>query len=241
MFAIKDRALMGGILVGSIVLAGLCWWACCVYARLWNKKFRVIVLHHIFCAMASLLTLVASVTYAALRHAAEVAATSVAVWEQQIGFDSLWAAKTFKSAYDQVKALGIEDFSQYPPPPAGGRIPASSERSQFECAQVYASSAAVHFKEQRPFLNRIIQTGSEVPADVLRADMRAYFAGGQHTYPTSKGIQLVAAKVKEGLQAHLPRVVSVFRSCLVGIFFLGQIVAFGFVGWAAYRDLKVRA
>lgn len=240
-FAIKDRALMSGVLAGGVVLAGLCWWACCIYARLWNKKFRVIVLHHVFCALASLLTLVTAVTYAALRHAAEASATSVAVWEQQIGFDSMWAAKTFKSAYDQVKALGIEDFGQYPPPPVGGRIPASNERSQFECAQVYARSAAAHFKAQRPFLNRIIQTSSEVPADVLRADIRAYFAAGNSTYPSNKGIHLVAAKVKDGLQAHLPRVVNVFRSCLIGIFLLGQLMAFGLVGWAAYRDLKVRA
>jgi hypothetical protein len=110
-----------------------------------------------------------------------------------------------------------------------------------ECAQAYAHGAAVHFKSQRPFLNSAIQANSGVPVEVLQADLRAFFAGGGQSYPAQKGIQLVAAKIKDGLQVHLPRIVRVFRSCLVGIFVLGQLVAFGLVGWAAYRDLKVRA
>jgi hypothetical protein len=240
MFAVKDRALLTSTIIGGIVLAALCWWACCVYARLWNKKFRVIFLHHVFCALASVLTLVTAVTYVALRHAGEVAAVSVAVWEQQIAFDKQWSAKTFKQAYDRVKALGIEDFTGYPSPPVGQIIPTTSERAQLEYALTYARSAAAHFKAQRPFLNSILQTGSEVPAEVLRADIRAFFAGGGKLYQGDKAIHLVAAKIKEGLQTHLPRVLSVFRSCLIGLFLLGQLVAFGLVGWAAYRDLKVR-
>lgn len=241
MFAVKDRALMTGIVAGGLVLATLCWWACCVYARLWNKKFRVVVLHHVFCALASLLTLLAAVTYVALKHASAVSAVSVMVWEQQIKIDGAWANQTFVTAYNRVKALGEEDFGKYPPPPLGHSIPTNKDRSKFECAQIYARGAAAHFKAQRPFLNSIIQTGSEVPAEVLRADMNAFFAGGGGSYSADRGIRLVAAKVKEGLHQHLPHVVRVFRTFLVCLFILGQLLAFGLVGWAAYRDLKVRA
>jgi hypothetical protein len=237
-FASSERAMLIGVCIGGLALAGLCWWVCSIYSRLWNKSFRVGSLHHVFCALAALLTLAATVCFVALRHAHEAAEVSVRIWEEQLKWDREWASKTFNAAYKKVKTLGIEDFTNYPAPPLGNSIPATNERSQFECAKTYAGSAAAHFATSRPCLSSIIQARSEVPADVLRKDITEYFATQGKTYPATKGISLVGAEVKAGLRVHLPRVVKVFRSILVGIFLAGQLLAFGLVGWAAYRDLK---
>jgi len=239
-FAASERAMLTAVCIGGVVLAALCWWVCSIYSRLWNKSFRVASLHHVFCAMAALMTLAATVCFVALRHAQEASEASVRIWEEQLKLDKVWAAKTFSAAYDKVKALGIEDFTNHPAPPLGESIPATNERSQFECARTYARSAALHFATSRPCLSSIIQARSEVPADVLKKDITDYFATQGKTYPATKGISLVAAEVKAGLRVHLPRVVKVFRIMLVGIFLAGQLLAFGLVGWAAYRDLKAR-
>ncbi len=237
-FATSERAMLIGVCIGAFALAALCWWVCSIYSRLWNKSFRVASLHHFFCFLAALLTLAATVCFVALRHAHEAASVSVRIWEEQLKWDQVWAAKTFNAAYDKVNKLGIEDFTNYPAPPEGNSIPATNERSQFECARTYARSAAAHFATNRPCLSSIIQARSEVPAEVLKKDITDYFATQGKTYPATKGISLVAAEVKAGLRMHLPRVVTVFRATLVGIFLAGQLLAFGLVGWAAYRDLK---
>jgi hypothetical protein len=239
-FAASERAMLTGVCIGGVVLAVLCWWVCSVYSRLWNKSFRVASLHHVFCAMAALLTLAATVCLVALRHAREAADASVRIWEEQVNWDKAWARQTFNTVYDKVKALGIEDFTKYPAPPVGNTVPLTNERSQFEYARTYARSAAVHFATSRPCLSSIIQARSEVPADVLKKDLTDYFATQGKTYPATRAISLVAAEVKSGLRVHLPRVVKVFRFVLVGVFLAGQLLAFGLVGWAAYRDLKAR-
>ncbi len=239
-FATSERAMLTGVCIGGVVLAALCWWVCSIYSRLWNKSFRVASLHHVFCAVAALMTLAATVCFVALRHAQEASAVSVRIWEEQVKWDKAWAVKTFSAAYDKVNVLGIEDFTKYPAPPVGRAIPLVNERSQFEYARTYARAAAAHFANGRPCLSSIIQAHSEVPADVLKTDVTNYFATQGKTYPANRAISLVVSEVEAGLRVHLPRVVKVFRFMLVGIFVAGQLLAFGLVGWAAYRDLKAR-
>jgi hypothetical protein len=237
-FLSSDRAIFSLVLGGGIVLAGLCWWACSVYSRLWNKRFKVNAIHHILCALAALVTLVAVVIFVALKHATTAAGISVEGWKVELAADRSWAAETFKTAYDRVHALGLEDFSKAPPPPAGSTIPAVNERSQIECAWTYATSAAGHFNQRRPYLSKIASASADIPRDVLRQDIQQHFATIGKSYPTDKAIALVGREIRDGLAAKLPRVVKVLRVQLIVLFLLCQLVPFGLVGWAAYRDLK---
>ncbi len=190
--------------------------------------------------MAAMMTLAATVCFVALRHAQEASEASVSFWEEQLKWDKVWATKTFNTAYDTVKALGIEDFTKYPAPPIGRKIPITNNLSMIEFAKVYTRSAANHFVNKRPCLSGIIQARSDVPADVLKKEISGFFAKGGLTYEATDAIALVAAEIRKGLNNHLPRVVKEFRIMLVGIFLAGQLLAFGLVGWAAYRDLKAR-
>lgn len=240
LFLASDRVVFSLVLVGGIVLAGLCWWACNFYSRLWNKRFRVSIIHHLMCGLAALVTLLAVVVFAALKHASAAAGISVEAWKIELASDTIWAGNTFKTAYDRVYSLGLEDFSQAPPPPAGSTIPAVNERSQVECAWTYAASAASHFNHRRPYLSKIASASADIPRDVLRRDIRQYFETVGHTYPTDKAIALVALEIRDGLGTKLPRVVQVLRVQLIVLFLVCQLIPFGLVGWAAYKDLKAQ-
>jgi len=237
-FSTTDRAAFFLVLAGGIGLAGLCWWACSVYSRLWNKMYRVTILHHLMCGLAALVTLPTVVVFVALKHASTAAGHSVQVWEIELAADRIWADETFKTAYDRVRTLGLEDFSTTPPPPAGHTIPAVNERSQIECAGAYAASAARHFNQRRPYLSKIASASAEIPRDVLRRDIRQHFETIGNSYPTGKAIALVGREIRDGLGAKLPRVVKVIRIQLIVLFLLCQLVPFGLVGWAAHRNLK---
>lgn len=235
-----DKVFTSSVIGGAIVLAGLCWWACSAYSHLWNRHFRVSIIHHIMCAFAAIITLMAAVVFVSLKHAKTAAEISVEAWKIELGLDKVWASSTFSSAYKNVKALGLEDFSNAPPPPLGSTIPAVNERSQIECAHAYATSAAKHFNLRRPYLSSISSAKAEIPRDILRDDIRLHFATIGNTYPTDKAISLVGKEIRQELGAKLPRVVKVLRVQLLVLFFLCQLIPFGLVGWAAYRDLKVK-
>ncbi|MCB1129571.1 MAG: hypothetical protein KDN05_00480 [Verrucomicrobiae bacterium] len=237
----SEKVFTSVVIGGALILAGLCWWACSVYSQLWNRRFRVTIIHHVMCAFAAIITLLAAIVFVSLRHAETAAGISVEAWKVELGLDKVWATSTFASAYQKVKALGLEDFSNAPPPPLGSTIPAVNERSQIECAYTYAASAADHFNHQRPYLSSITSAKAEIPRDVLREDIRLHFATIGNTYPTEKAISLVGREIRSDLGAKLPRVVKVLRIQLLVVFVFCQFVPFGLVGWAAFRDLKARA
>lgn len=237
----SEKVFTSVVLIGALLLAGLCWWACSVYSHLWNRRFRVSITHHVMCAFAAMITLVAAIVFVSLRYAEAAAVISVEAWKVELDLDKGWANSTFATAYQRVKALGLEDFSKTPPPPLGSTIPAVNERSQIECAYTYATSAANHFNGRRPYLSSISSAQAEIPREVLRDDIRLHFATIDRNYPTDKAIALVSREIRKELGAKLPRVVKVLRIQLLVVFVLCQLIPFGLVGWAAHRDLKVRA
>lgn len=239
-FFLKERSTFIAIFVGGLILSALCWWFCSFYTHLWNKRYKVRLTHHILCGLAAVITLVATVIFATLKSAPSAADISIELWKVQLGLDPIWMNQTFSQAYERVRSLGIEDFSNAPPPPVGHTIPATKEKSQVECAWVYASQAARYFKQQRPYLSTIVGTSGEVSRDILASDIHKHFATVGNSYPTNNAISLVGREVKNELVAKLPRVVRVLRLQLIVLFLVAQAIPFGLVGWAAYSDLKVR-
>ena len=237
-FLSSDKGIFSLIMCVGIGLGGGCWWLCSVFTHLWNKRFCFNPIHHIMCGLAAMVTLLAVVVFAALKHASTAAGISVLAWKVELGADRNWAAETFKIAYDRVRELGLEDFSKSPPPPVGSSIPAVNERSQVECAWSYAVASASHFNQRRPYLSKITSASPDIPREVLRQDIRQYFATVGNTYPTDKAIDLVGREIRDGLEVKLPRVVQVLRVQLIALFLIAQFVPFGLVGWAAYRDLR---
>ena len=241
LFVVNSRAQFGVTLLIGIALAALCWFGCSRYSRLWHLRYRVTVTHHVLCALAAILTLVFVIVFAALRYTKEAAYASVQAWETQINMDVVWAGRTFATAWEKVKSLGLEDFSNVPPPGLpNSHIPTNKPASIHLAAATYAKASAEHFQKNRPFLSEILQARTELPSRILDADINNYFATVSKSYPPTRAISLVAGEIKGQLDEQVPRVVTIFRSLAVGLFLGVQCIPFALVGWAAYKALKVK-
>jgi len=240
-FAANSRGNFTLTLVVGSLLAALCWVGCSYYSRLWNLRYRVTITHHVLCCLAAILTLLFTVIFVALRYTKEAARVSVQGWELQINLDKFWAERTYASTWQKVKSLGLEDFTNAPPPGMpNSHIPTNKDPSIRLAASTYAKASVEHFKNNRPFLSKIVHTQIELPSQVLDADVKNYFATVSKSYPPPRAISLVASQMTRELDSQLPRVATTFRLIAVGLFFAVQFIPFGLVGLAAYRNIKVR-
>ena len=100
----------------GLVLAVVCWWACSRFSRLWHLGYRIAFWHQVFCFVAALFTLIFTIVFVALQYSKQAANASVQNWEVQINADRSWAEDVYAHAWQKVKASGLEDFTNYPPP-----------------------------------------------------------------------------------------------------------------------------
>ncbi len=233
----KDpKGLAFAVLLG-ILLAGLCWYLCTVYTHLWNKRFHVTPMHHALCGLASAITLATVVSFSSVAYIHEASLLSIEVWQHGIQRDPAWGEATFGKAFARVKALGVEDFSNVPPPGAPGtRIPTNHDLSRRTAASLYADEACRHFDRVRPFLGKIVWSRPAVPADKVFEDVRV-FQLTNPTYPVERAIALAATEIKSGLTPQVPQVRYISRLVIVVLFLMGQAIPAGAIGWAAYRDI----
>ena len=124
------------------------------------------------------------------------------------------------------------------PPPGlpGSHIPANKPASIYLAAATYAKASAEHFRKNRPFLSDIMQARTELPSQILDADINNYFATVSKSYPPTRAISLVAGEIKGQLDEQVPRVVTIFRFLAVGLFLGVQSIPFALVGLAAYKE-----
>ena len=237
----EDFALFRNTIIGGIFLGALCWVACSYFTRLWNLRFRVTLRHHVLCGLAAVLTLMFSLTYVSLKYTKQVAEKVIQDWQTQLPGDSKWGNKTFRITYEKVKALGVEDFTNYPHPDQGGTlVPLSKEKSRRLSAEIFANEAVKHFKSNHPYLSMILNAKSDISEEVIYQDVDQFFATHPNQlYPFSNAINLAALHIKKSLDEQVDKVVPFSRKLLIVLFFLAQAIPFGLVGFEAYRDLKV--
>jgi len=225
--------------VGS-VLAALCWYGCTHYARLWNKRFHATVTHHVLCALAAVVTFIATITWSGLGFLSGYAQLRVRGWEAQLLENTGWRERTFQRAYHDVQRAGVEDFREYPL--SRRIIPAESLSTRELVATRYASDAVQDFRERAPWLGSLLTPSTVDPRAQMRADMNRFFRRQRGaTYALDAAVALVARLISEDLIRKTPRLVTVGRSGLVMAFVLVQLVPLGFIGWAATRDIRPHA
>jgi hypothetical protein len=225
----------------GFLLGGVCWLLCNYYSRLWNVRFRVTLTHQLLCAVAAILTVAFTLTFVSLKYTKNIAYAAIAIWQQQIKSDSHWNAQTFRKSYEKVKALGVEDFSRHPHPDQGGRmVPATKGESRKAVATIYATEAIQHFKHSHPYLALILRAQPDISIRVISDDVDRFFATHPgETYSAGNAVDLAAKYIKSGLDAQVPRVVTVSRTLIVILFLLVQAIPLGLIGWAAYQDVKI--
>jgi hypothetical protein len=226
--------------VAGIVLGVLCWLLSSYYTRLWNKRFRITLTHHLLCGFASVCTVVFTIVFSSLLYTRDAALTRIELWESQLKNDAGWGERTFAKAYDRVKEMGAEDFTNAPPPGSPNSIvPMNLDETKQTVASLYANEACRHFDINRPFLSKLVWSSPGVPAEMIMQDVNEWL---QHNriYPAVRAINIAGVRIKEGLDPQAPRVVSLARFSVTALFLLVQLIPFGLIGWAAYRDIKVR-
>jgi hypothetical protein len=222
------------------VLAALCWYGCAHYALLWNKQFHATVTHHVLCAMAAVVTFIATITWSGLGFLNGYAQLRVRAWQAQLLVNPVWNDQTFVRAYRDVQKAGVEDFRQYPL--SRRKIPADSLSTRELVAARYASEAVRDFRERAPWLGSLLTPSTVDPRARMRADMNAFFRRQRDSsYALDAAVALVARLISEDLIRKTPRLVTVGRSGLVVAFVLVQLIPLGFIGWAATRDIRPHA
>ena len=239
----QKQSTLLSIIITAFILAGLSWYLCNNYVKLWNKQFRLTATHQTLTIAASLMTFFFVLAFGGLGYMKDVAQDIVKSWEAvEIKADLQWSNATFKDAYYKVKDLKVENFADSPSPENGGHvIPASQKISQETAAKVYALAACNHFDQQHPFLSKIIWSDPKNSAENISNDVVNYF--GDHrgrTYSTEKAIAIAAETIKEQLNKQTPRTATLSRILLVILYLLVIAIPLGAIGYAAYKDISIR-
>ncbi|MEA1049462.1 hypothetical protein U5801_06545 [Lamprobacter modestohalophilus] len=232
----------------GLLLGGLSWWLAHFVALGFNRQFSFHVQHHVFCAIAAAITLVFTVLFFAMQYTADVARHEVEQWESNILADRDWSSDTFVDAYEAVYALRdsdgeqVEDFSQHPHPNRGGDlIPTNAEVTNETVADVYVDSAIDHFRDQHPFLSKILWANEGVAPEAIQQDMTQFFnANPGGTYSAGDAVELAGREIRQILAEQAPRVVLISRILLVLAFLIVQGLVFGLLIRAALADIRER-
>jgi hypothetical protein len=144
----------------------------------------------------------------------------------------LAAANGWTLAADEVHTAALED---------GGNLMPGEGRLGEIAARTYAEEAISLFRETNPFLSRIVwPPSSRISKDLIDGDIQQFFRTNEKgvNYPCSRAIEIARQQVLLKLSEQTPRVVTMGRLALVGLFLFAQAIPFCMIGWAAYRDLK---
>ncbi|GAB3991933.1 hypothetical protein GCM10028807_23570 [Spirosoma daeguense] len=239
----RSRSAIMITLLIALIIAGLSWYLCNNYVKLWNRRFRLTTTHQVLTLIASVLTFFFVLAFSGLKYIKEVATTIVSVWESyEIKADEQWGNAAFREAYYKIKELKAENFDNHPAPEEGGHlIPVTKKVSQELAAKLYASAACAHFDKVHPFLSKIIWSNPAKSADNISSDVANYFSNNPGSnYSAGKAIDIAAGTIKTQLSTQTPRTVIISRIVLVVLYLLVMAIPLGAIGYAAYKDIRIR-
>lgn len=228
------------VLISALVFAAVCWWGCVNYTRLWNKRYRSTIGHHILCAISSALSFLLIVTFVGIKRLKPVSAQWVAQWAEGLLESQRWNDYVYEKAYHALQQSGREDFTGVPgPKDENSYLPFSDTGSMVLAAQVYADEACRNFAYRHAFLSRILSAKPTVSAALIQSDMARFFEQEGDLYPMPRAVGLAAGQIQKELVLQLPRVLRTARLLLVLLFCLLQLIPLGIIGYCAYQDLKI--
>jgi hypothetical protein len=237
----KEPGTFGITLLVGVILAALCWWAATHYSRLFNLTFRITRLHQVLCAIAAILTLVFCVFFVSLKFTRQIAEDAIVTWHRRV-INPNWMYPVGIKLYYAIKATGAEDFSRYPPPVWGKVVnyPLNKPSSRHLAASLPANEALRLFRSMYPYLSYVLSLPTRMADAIIFNDVNAFFARTPNgTYPEERAIGLTAAEIRNRLDPETPKAVLYARLILTACFLLAQLIPFLWIGFAAYRDLRV--
>jgi hypothetical protein len=208
--------------------------------RSFNTSYTRSPVHYLLCVIVGLITWAAAPFVFALRYLEPAANASIRLWRQQVHWDRAWQDQVFKSAYEDIRKSGVEDFTRHPHPSAGGkRIPTTKPESIELLAWRYVSEASNHWRRQRPLLSRLLWTYQEPARSAIAADASEFLARSRgQPYPAERAIDLAAGGLEQSLQGQAPRLVFIGRALFLALVLVAQAVPLGIIVWKAQREVR---
>ena len=106
---------------------------------------------------------------------------------------------------------------------------------------MYAAEACEHFDNEHPFLSKIIWSNPSQATTNIAEDVTAYFKQNPKSfYSAEKAISIAADTIKTELDKQTPRTVTLSRIALVIFYLFVMAIPLGLIGYAAYKDIRIR-
>lgn len=239
LLASHDRGHYTLLLAAGFFLAVIMWLLCFSFGRLFFKPYRLTIGQHILSALLAIMVMTAVPAYFSAAYMQQVFQNIILEWRNAIVHDVNWNNAEFKREYYEVKKMGKEDFSKFPPPEQGGHtIPLTVGETVSKISQMRADAAVENFDTTFPLLSVFIGATPKISATVINQDINDYFksnATGDRTYPMQRAVELSSNRIYEELQPQIPRLIWLYR---LGIFLKVLFWYAICLGWIAYASLK---
>lgn len=190
----------------SIIFAAVMYCVMVAFGRLVFKKYRLTLTQHVFWGFNSILSGCAILFWVVGQNLAPGLALLLVAWQGTINNDQFWADATNAACYQAVKNLGIEDFTNNPPPGLGVRasIPLNHPESQIVFTKVMMNRSAVHFSEMFPAIGRLLDVtdGLDTPSAEFTEMVKDYFDRAE---PDHEGIKNLSHSESVGMCSSILR------------------------------------
>jgi len=252
--ALTDRAFVTFGLLKALLLAAFTWWLCGYSMWLWNRRFQMRIMHHLFCAFAAFVTLITIFFYQCLGELKNHALADLKNWQQEYLGDGDFGWKTFLQTYDNLQALYQKngwqwDSQKYPQPPRQMPpdtrkyvLPLDRDEAREASLKIYCDRAIDNLSLNQPLLSQILWKNSQIDMQPLREDLADFQQGNPNgIYDLATGSLRIAGELcLEKLKQGVVNQVFYLRLAMIGLFLLAQFLAFGLASCAAYSDIKIK-
>ena len=236
----QDLPSLWFIFLFGVLFAAGSWVGAVMFAKLWNRKYQLRPWHHLLCGIAAVATLIVTVTWPITTYVMTATNAVDQLWQRHLAADENWQQQTFTQAYEAVRRLDLEDFSSIPPPSIlGSRIPLTDPASVQAVASVYVRASSEYFRKQFPQLGMFLQQKQEGEAIDFDTGLQSLLEESGVVYPLDQTARYAASGLTVILLGHVQGWIWKVRLVTVGLFLTLQVLSFGLIGFAAYRNIKV--
>ena len=253
-----DGGAFFGVVALALTLGVICWVACSYYTRLWNKRFRVKLQHHLLCAIAAIATVIFTVTFQAVGNLETIVDDIIDTWSEELVNDDEWSTQTYEIAFYTVKEEYPRAFAGVPEPgKKGSVIVFENDHARQLCVETYVTRACDNFSTLHPFLDKMLSARPGVSEEEIIDDIQSFFSKqndvsegdiidcilsffgkkNNEPYPLLRAVVIAAKHIRESLLEQSPKTVWKTRTILVFLFLAIQLLPFGTIGYCAYKDL----
>jgi hypothetical protein len=226
----------------GLILGAICWILAGYSARLWNRRFYLKVGLQILCALASLLTIVYTLTFASSDSLNAAVENQLLRWQNEARNDAEWRTETFAKAWDEIARAGTEpDVKKSPSPrtdPSITILPLNNPLSKIIVARSHANAASEYFQKKRPYLASILKPPGSIPDELLEDDLIKWFTENPGSaYPHERGVDVLVRVLKSEAAAQMEPIITYTKRLSLGLLLVTQLLVFTLISVFAYRSI----